>query len=155
MKIQSLKIPPAKQSPSATAKPGTTYAKPPVTGKLPIQPVSMQAKIGEDSRRRTQRVLLRVRASIHVALQGRNTTLDAATVSVSPRGALVVMNQNLPLDTHVVLEHGATREQIACKVARPPRQMPEGYHTPLEFESPAPDFWKIAFPPSDWRSEDQ
>jgi len=155
VKIQSLKIPPAKQSPSVPAKPGTTHAKPPVAGKLPVQPAVLQPKIGEDSRRRTQRVLLRVRASIHVALQGKATTLDAATVSVSPRGALVVMNQSLPLDTHVVLEHGATREQIACKVARPPRQMPEGFHTPLEFEAPAPDFWKIAFPPSDWHSEDQ
>jgi hypothetical protein len=32
--------------------------------------------------------------------------------------------------------------------------MPEGFHIPIEFDSPAPDFWKIAFPPTDWRPQD-
>jgi hypothetical protein len=32
--------------------------------------------------------------------------------------------------------------------------MPEGFHVPLEFDSPAPDFWRIVFPPLDWRPED-
>jgi len=51
----------------------------------------------------------------------------------------------------VVLEHGITKQRIDCRIARPPREMPEGYHVPLEFDSPAPNFWGIAFPPSDWR----
>jgi hypothetical protein len=29
--------------------------------------------------------------------------------------------------------------------------MPEGYHVPLEFDTPEPNFWGIAFPPADWR----
>ena len=111
--------------------------------------------LAEQDRRRTQRVLLRVRASIHVAVQGHLATIDAATLSVNPHGAVVVMNQSLPADTQVVLEHSGTKERIACKVARPPRHMGEGYHVPLEFDSPAPGFWKIEFPPSDWRPDNQ
>jgi hypothetical protein len=105
-------------------------------------------------RRRGQRVLLRVRASIHVALKGRTETIDVATLSVNPHGAIVVMDCNLAADTRLVLEHAATKECIACKVARPSRKMPEGFHVPLEFDSPAPDFWKIDFPSPDWRPDE-
>ena len=104
-------------------------------------------------RRRTQRVLLKVRTSIHVALHGEAKTFKVATLSVNAHGAVVIMNQSLPPDTRVVLEHMATRERVACKVVQPARQMAEGFHVPLEFDSPAPGFWKIAFPPTDWRQE--
>jgi len=112
------------------------------------------AVVADQERRRGQRVLLRVRASIHVALQGQTTTFDVATLSVNPHGAVIVMKNNLPAETHLVLEHGGTKQCVGCKVARPPRQTPEGFHVPLEFESPAPGFWKIAFPAADWRAED-
>jgi hypothetical protein len=108
----------------------------------------------EQERRRGQRVLLRIRALIHVALQGPATTLEANTLSVNPKGALVVINKNLPQDTRLVLEHGGTKERAACKVVRPAKEMPEGFHTALEFDPPVPDFWKIAFPPANWRAED-
>jgi len=95
-----------------------------------------------------------VRASIHVALQGQAKTFDVATLSVNPHGAVVLMNQSLPADTEVVLEHAGTRQRVTCKVVKAPRQMAEGYHVPLEFDSPAPGFWKINFPPSDWHPDD-
>ena len=60
--------------------------------------------------------------------QGKNAVLDAATLSVNPQGALVVMRQNLPAETQLVLEHSGTRERVACKVARPPRETcPKGF----------------------------
>jgi hypothetical protein len=108
---------------------------------------------GED-RRRTQRVLLRVRANIHVALQGRLASFDVTTLSVNHHGALVMMGENLPPDTLLVLEHTGTKERVACRVARGAREMPGGFHVPIEFDAPSPDFWRIAFPPSDWRAED-
>lgn len=104
-----------------------------------------------DENRRSQRVTLRVRASLHVALHGKQSTFNVTTLSVNDHGAIVVVERNLPLGTLLVLEHGQTRERVACKVTRPAREMPEGYHVPIEFDSPAPDFWKIAFPPADWR----
>ncbi len=110
--------------------------------------------IAQTERRRTQRVLLRVRANIHVTLQGKATTLQASTLSVHPQGALVLMNRRLAPETRLVLEHSGTRERVACKVGRAPREMPEGFQIPIEFDAPAPDFWKIDFPPADWRPED-
>jgi hypothetical protein len=120
-----------------------------------VPQVSVKTPIASQERRRGQRVLLRIRANIHVALQGKATTLDAATLSVTPQGAVVVMKQNLPAETRLVLEHGGTKQRVDCKVARPSRETAEGFHIPLEFDSPAPGFWKINFPPSDWRPDDQ
>ncbi|MGA3292619.1 MAG: hypothetical protein ABSE45_01410 [Candidatus Acidiferrales bacterium] len=125
------------------------FAEKPAAGAKPFKSAT-----ADQERRHGQRVLLRIRTRIHVAMEGASTTLEATTLSVNPRGALVVIKKNLPLETRLVLEHSGTRERVACKVARTPREMPEGFHTPLEFDSPAPDFWKIAFPPADWRSED-
>ena len=99
-------------------------------------------------------MLLRIRAQIHMTSNGAAKTLDVFTLSVNPRGALVVIQQNLPPETRVVLEHSGTKEVIGCRVARTPHETPEGFHTPLEFEKPAPDFWKVAFPPTDWKPED-
>jgi hypothetical protein len=155
VKIQTLQVPPIKRpatpaklshnNPSAYASPlGTPY------------PVQLKPALAEHERRRTQRVLLRVKANIHLAQQqGQAKSFEVATLSVNPHGAVIVMDQNLPIDTRVVLEHSGTKERIACKVARPAKQMTEGYHVPLEFDTPAPGFWKIDFPPSDWRPENQ
>jgi hypothetical protein len=125
------------------------------TPSVKVAPLPPKPVIAGEERRRSYRVLLRVRASIHVALQGTPVTFETVTLSVSNHGALVVLSQNLPCDTRLVLEHNGTKERVACKVARIAREMPEGFHIPLEFDSPAPNFWRIAFPPSDWRpSED-
>jgi hypothetical protein len=110
--------------------------------------------VANDERRRGQRVFLRVRATIHVALQGKQAAFDAMTVSVNHNGALLVLKQSLPITTRLVLEHAGTKERVPCKVIRSAQSMPEGFHTPVEFESPSPNFWHIAFPPPDWRAPD-
>jgi hypothetical protein len=150
LKIQTLHVPRAKEPGAPSVSP---VVQTPVAAAVKPQAEPLRRSLADDERRRTQRVLLRVRASIHVALQGQAKTFDVATLSVNPHGAVVVMNQNLPADTRVVLEHASTKERVTCKVVRPPRHMAEGYHVPLEFDSPAPAFWKIDFPPSDWRPD--
>jgi len=113
----------------------------------------MRPIVAED-RRRSQRVLLRVHAQVHVALEGKATTFDVHTLNVNPRGALVVVQKLLASGTRVVLENLSTREKVACRVVRPPLESAEGFQVPLEFDTPAPHFWRIAFPPTDWRPED-
>ncbi len=120
----------------------------------PIRATPLTPAPSGSERRRGQRVLLRVRASIHVALMGQPETFDVATLSVNPHGALVLMDRNLAAETRLVLEHGSTKERVACKVVRSSQKMPEGFHVPLEFDSPAPDFWKIDFPSPDWRPDE-
>jgi PilZ domain len=111
------------------------------------------AAAGEE-KRRSQRVLLRVRASLYVALNGKPTTFETVTLSVNNHGAMIILKQGLPPETRFVLEHSGTKERVACKVVRPSREMPDGFQIPIEFDSPAPNFWRIAFPPNDWRPLD-
>jgi hypothetical protein len=124
----------------------------------PLEPILKGAPLTPappgSERRRGQRVLLRVRASIHVALKGQPETFSVATLSVNPHGAMVLMDCSLAPDTRLVLEHAATKERVACKVVRSSQKMPEGFHVPLEFDSPAPDFWKIDFPSPNWRPDE-
>jgi hypothetical protein len=153
LKITSLNVTGKKES--------THLSKPTVKTSVPIAPKvtplsaprPVKTAIAAEQRR-NQRVLLRIRASLHVALQGKNAVLDAATLSVTPQGAVIVTRQNLPADTHLVLEHSATHQRVDCKVARPPRETPEGFHTPIEFSAPAPGFWKVHFPPAGSGRED-
>lgn len=136
------------------AKNAPAYSRPNIASTRPVSnPTIKQSGAGEE-RKRTQRVLLRVRANVHVAVQGKPTTLEASTVSVNPQGALVVLKQSLPAETRLILEHGGTREKVSCRVAKLGKEMPEGFHVPVEFDSPAPGFWKIDFPPVDWRPDE-
>ncbi len=109
--------------------------------------------LGEE-RRRSQRVLLRVRATLHLDVQGKQTSLTVMTLSVNNHGALLVSPRNIPLSSAIILEHGFTRQKVPCRVARPPREMPEGFHVPVEFDPPSPGFWQIEFPPPDWKPSD-
>lgn len=63
------------------------------------------------------------------------------------------MEQCLVPGTRLVLENSATRERVPCKIARQPLESSEGFQVALEFDSPAPRFWRIAFPPENWRPE--
>ena len=156
MKVQTLRPAPAKPYAAQAkavvnpTKPASAQTKTPTPAAQPSATVARQVIAGEE-RRRSQRVLLRVRAKVHVSLKGEQVTMDVDTVSVNSHGALLVMKQGLPLEARVVLEHSTTKQRVGCKVVRSPREMPEGYHVPLEFDSPEPNFWGIAFPPADWR----
>jgi len=161
LKIDNLKLAPGKpgtpqvKTVGASGKPGGAGPKPNPAAITPGQGAAgvRQAVAGEE-RRRSQRVLLRVRVNVHVALGSKDSTFEVTTLSVNDHGALIAMPRSLALDTHLVLEHALTKKQVACKVVRVPREMPEGFHTPLEFDATEPNFWGIAFPPSDWRPPD-
>ena len=130
-----------------------TYARPLGHGIAAERPGERKIVLSAD-RRRTQRVMLRVRANVHVAEQGKETTLEATTISVSDRGALLILKKGLAPECRLVLEHAQSKQRVAARVTRTPQEMPEGFHVSVEFDSAAPNFWGIAFPPSDWRPAD-
>ncbi len=107
-----------------------------------------------EERRRGRRVLLRIRANAIVMLKGKEETLSVMTLSVNPAGAMLVSPKNLSAQTQFVLEHAATKETIQCRVVSMSKQVPEGFHVPISFDAPAPNFWKIDFPPEDWKPHD-
>jgi PilZ domain len=151
--MDSARFPKTAPVPASQLKANTKPASRAAATVSPSTPAATQFAGGEE-RRRSQRVLLRVRAKVHIALNGVPTAFDVTTLNVNVHGALIIMSQSLPVEGRLVLEHCGTKERMACRVVRPTRETPEGFHIAIEFDSPAPDFWKIAFPPANWRPED-
>lgn len=117
---------------------------------------SAAATAAMEERRRGQRVLLRVPAQLFVTTDGKEITLSVNTISVNHHGALLLCPQSIPQESQILLENCRTRDKIGCRVTRPVKETPDGFQIPIEFEKPAPNFWQIVFPPTDWRpSEDR
>ncbi|MGA8102439.1 MAG: hypothetical protein WB869_09815 [Candidatus Acidiferrales bacterium] len=106
----------------------------------------------DEGNKRAQRVMLRFSMKAHVDLGGKPNTFTVTTVSVNPNGALLVAPQLLTESAQIVLENPNTRERATCRVVRAGKQTSGGYEVPIAFDPPAPNFWKIDFPPSDWRT---
>ncbi|HEV2488565.1 MAG TPA: PilZ domain-containing protein [Candidatus Acidoferrales bacterium] len=103
-----------------------------------------------DERRRSQRVGLRVA----VRLQAAEKPIEAFTVNVNDHGALIVCAQSFATNDRFTLEHKHTRNRVECRVTRKPQEVPTGFQVAVEFDQPAPGFWHIAFPPTDWKPTD-
>lgn len=98
-----------------------------------------------EERRRAQRVLLRVPVRVKVA--GKTQTIEGATHTVSATGALVSLSESLPQGTKLTIENITTQKIVEAQVPRPPQYSSEGSLVPIEFISPAPNFWNVFFPP--------
>jgi hypothetical protein len=73
------------------------------------------------------------------------------TSDVNVHGALLLCPQAFALGAKFEMEHNVTREMQACRVVRPSKAFGGEFLVPVQFEKPAPDFWKISFPPVDWK----
>jgi hypothetical protein len=122
--------------------------KPPVTTR---QYAPNSAKPGltrpltSEERRRAQRVLLRVPVRLKIA--GKTQTIEGATHTVSATGALVVLTEAIPQGTKITIENITTQKTVEAQIPRPPQFSSEGSLVPIEFTSPAPNFWNVFFPP--------
>jgi hypothetical protein len=111
---------------------------------------SGQLLVGEE-RRRSQRVMVRVPVTLTFDVAGKSVTVQAITVSVNDHGAMLQCTRTLPAEIKLELQNDRTREKMACRVTRAPIENSDGYMIPVEFSAPAPGFWRISFPPVDWK----
>jgi hypothetical protein len=122
--------------PSAYAKPGETPAVRPALNRQPTA----------EERRRAQRVLLRMRVLVHVT--GKVDPVEGFTHTVSATGAMIILPQGFAQGTKFTLENPKTQQRVEVNVVRPSQLNQEGALMPIEFLSPAPQFWNIVFPPN-------
>lgn len=127
------------------AKPGmpSPYAKPGQTP--PVRPAPQRQPTAEE-RRRAQRVLLRIPVLVH--LKGKEKPIDATTHTVSATGGMIVLREGLEAGTKFILENPRTQQKVEVNVVRPAQINQEGSLVPVEFLSPAPQFWNVFFPPN-------
>lgn len=106
---------------------------------------------GSESRpRRSQRVLLSLPVLVQ-AEEGNHSVLEETqTLVVNAHGALIALSMQVHVGQRLVLKNQKSQEEQPCKVVYLGTAPDRKTHVGVEFEQPAPRFWRIAFPPEDW-----
>ncbi len=99
--------------------------------------------------------MIRVPVTLHVNIANQVVTIHAETMAVNDHGAMLRCTRSFAADTKLELQNDRTRQRLPGRVTRTPRETPEGFLVPVEFAAPAPGFWQIAFPPTDWKPLDE
>jgi hypothetical protein len=103
------------------------------------------------ARRRSQRVLMQV----PVRIRGKNSQKEdfeefTETLAINAHGALVLLAARLTSGAVVHMKHNKTEEEQECHVAFLGPVRGGKAEIGLEFTTPRPTFWRVAFPPEDW-----
>jgi hypothetical protein len=106
---------------------------------------------GEERRRSTQRVIIRVPITLVGSENGKPVRIPAHTVAVNVHGAMVVCPRSLDPEMKLELVNARTEQKIDSRVSKAGRESAEGFLIPVEFTSPSPNFWQISFPPENWK----
>jgi hypothetical protein len=112
------------------------------------------ALLSGEEKRRSQRVIIRVPLTLFKTQDGHTAKISCFTMAVNVHGAMIVSPRNIDENTKLEMLNDRTDEKIECRVTRAARESAEGYLIPLEFTTPAPNFWQITFPPSNWKALD-
>jgi hypothetical protein len=108
-----------------------------------------------EERRRSQRVMVRIPVSLKIIVAGKAVTASAATVSVNDHGAMLLCSRGFSAETSLEVQNDRTSEKMNCRVTRAPIENTDGYLIPVEFATASPNFWRISFPPRDWKPGDE
>ena len=103
------------------------------------------------ARRRSQRVLMQVAVRIRgTDVQGKTIEEETETLAINAHGALILLEARFASGTKVRMQHKRTQEEQECHVVFLGPVRSGKAEIGLEFTSPHPTFWRVAFPPEDW-----
>jgi len=103
------------------------------------------------NRRRSQRVLLRMQVLvIAIGADKQPISEQAHTAVVSAHGGLIYLAMNVRVGQALILRNPETSEEVSCRVAYVNEARDGKREVGLEFSKPSSNFWRVAFPPSDW-----
>lgn len=102
-------------------------------------------------KRRSQRVLMQVPVRVRGAdAQGKSFNEETETLAISAHGALVLLETRLTSGSKIQMQHKKTSEEQDCHVVFLGPVRGNKAEIGLEFATPRPQFWRVAFPPEDW-----
>ena len=104
----------------------------------------------EAHRRRSQRVML----SVPVTLSGKSAdgpfNEDTQTMVINAHGALVGLKTKVSKGQTLRIRTRMSPEDLDCNVIWIGPAAEGKTQCGIEFAQPAPNFWRITFPPADW-----
>jgi hypothetical protein len=104
----------------------------------------------ESTKRRSQRLLLQIGVTVRREAAKGAFTEETNTLVVNAHGALVALATPTQSGDTLLLANNATSEERPCRVVYLGPQTDGKAQVGLEFVEPAPNFWHISFPPTDW-----
>ena len=106
-----------------------------------------------NKKRRSQRLALSIPVVAYRSQkQGLPFSEGTRTLMLSAHGALISLTAKVAVDQTLVLKHALSGEEQECRVVFTQKKPTGPTEVGIEFREPAPHFWHIAFPPSDWIS---
>ena len=102
--------------------------------------------------RRSQRVYLSVEVVvIQQRPNGISHTEETHTLVVNAHGALLLLHMDVAMRDLLTLRNVKTLGEMPCRVVDLGTLSPSGAkEIGVEFVTPSPRFWRVAFPPLDW-----
>ncbi len=102
-------------------------------------------------KRRSQRVLMQVPVRLRgTDAQGASFDEETETLAISAHGALVLLQTRVTSGSVIQVQHKKTSEEQECHVVFLGPVRGNKAEIGLEFSTPRPQFWRVAFPPEDW-----
>jgi hypothetical protein len=103
--------------------------------------------------RRSSRVFMRIRVvAAGKNHQGRKFRETCQTIVINAHGALIYLQQEMEMESDIVLSNPFTQEEQECRVVFLGEEDDKGQRVGVEFLSPSPRFWGVDFTPSDWQA---
>ena len=101
--------------------------------------------------RRSQRVCLSMPVVVYRHGSGEHRSFEETrTLTVNTHGALIVLRMTVERGQLLTLKNPKTEQELSCRVVNVGPRQSGKTEVGVEFEQPAPRFWRIAFPPADW-----
>jgi hypothetical protein len=101
--------------------------------------------------RRSRRIDLSVSVLVHrPSGEGPQFYENTKTLVVSAHGALVALKGMVAPKQRLFLQNTTSGQQEECRVVSVNKEIAGPPTVAVEFTKPAPSFWRVAFPPSDW-----
>jgi hypothetical protein len=88
-------------------------------------------------------------------VSGKMFRQETRTLVVSAHGALLTLRMTSQIKPSILMIHKKTRAEVQCRVISLKESEPGKWELGLEFVTPQPRFWGIAFPPEDWNNADR
>jgi hypothetical protein len=103
------------------------------------------------TKRRSKRLALTIPVIAYGASKyGPSFQEGTHTLVVNAHGALISLATKTMLEQRLMLRHALSGEEQECRIVFRDKKMAGPTEIGIEFLSPAPKFWHIAFPPADW-----
>jgi hypothetical protein len=81
---------------------------------------------------------------------GKDVREETQTVVVNAHGGLLRLQMEIKTGQPIVLINEKSKAQQGCRVVRVETSHAGYSAVAFEFDQPAPGFWPIVFPPTDW-----